>query len=85
MSPTHRADHGKFETLPDFSAALFMRAAGGRTSDAAEVALADSAVGLRRSGDPNGPVLAFTRAEWRAFTEGVIAGELAMASPRKDR
>lgn len=32
------------------------------------------AVALRDSKDPSGPVLAFTPAEWRAFTSGVRGG-----------
>jgi Domain of unknown function (DUF397) len=32
-------------------------------------------IALRDSKDPDGPVLAFTPAEWRAFTAGVKAGE----------
>jgi hypothetical protein len=30
---------------------------------------------MRDSKDLNGPVLEFTREEWSAFVEGVIAGE----------
>jgi hypothetical protein len=33
------------------------------------------AVRVRDSKDPSGPVLMFTRAEWDAFTAGVLNGE----------
>jgi Domain of unknown function (DUF397) len=39
--------------------------------------LADGMIGVRDSKDPEGPVLAFTAAEWRAFVAGVRAGEFA--------
>jgi hypothetical protein len=50
-------------------------ASGG--SDCVEVAFLghDDEVLVRRSGDPDGPVLRFTRAEWNAFVTGVQAGE----------
>jgi hypothetical protein len=42
----------------------------------AEVAdLKNGEVGVRNSRDPNGPVLAFTGEEWRAFLGGVRNGE----------
>lgn len=41
-----------------------------------EVAALDSGgVLMRNSSDPGGPVLRFTRAEWDAFTGGVLLGE----------
>jgi hypothetical protein len=36
-------------------------------------------VAVRDSKDPDGPVLAFTLAEWQAFVRGVQAGELDLA------
>jgi hypothetical protein len=36
--------------------------------------VADNAVALRDSKDPQGPVLMFNRAEWDAFTAGVKGG-----------
>lgn len=39
-----------------------------------EIAFADSAVFIRAAHDPT-HVLEFTRDEWRAFTDGVNAGE----------
>jgi hypothetical protein len=38
-------------------------------------ALPDGTVGVRDSKDPNGPVLTFSRAEFRAWLHGVRAGE----------
>ncbi len=43
--------------------------------DCVEVAETPDAIGVRDSKDPTGPVLVFTVAEWRAFLEGVHAGE----------
>jgi hypothetical protein len=39
------------------------------------VEVADLGIGVRDSKDPNGPVLFFARAEWRAFVAGVLTGE----------
>ena len=33
-------------------------------------------IAVRDSKDPGGPALAFTPAEWRAFTAGLKAGQL---------
>ena len=41
-----------------------------------EVAEVPGRVAMRDSKDPAGPVLAFTRAGWRAFLSGVRIGEL---------
>ncbi len=40
-----------------------------------EVAGLHNEVALRDSKNPSGPVLAITRAEWRAFLGGIRAGE----------
>ncbi|WP_131784270.1 DUF397 domain-containing protein [Protofrankia symbiont of Coriaria ruscifolia] len=40
-----------------------------------EVAKLDSGVILRDSVQPDGPVLSFSREEWRAFLDGVKDGE----------
>ena len=37
------------------------------------------AVAVRDSKDPDGPVLIFTPAEWRAFAAGVSAGEFDLS------
>jgi len=40
-----------------------------------EVAGTPTAIGVRDSKDPSGPVLVFTRSEWQAFVAGVKTGE----------
>lgn len=40
-----------------------------------EIAHTHDGIQLRDSKDPDGPVLTFTDAEWRAFTAGAKAGE----------
>ena len=54
---------------------------GGNCVEVAAVARSGSArvVAVRDSKDPDGPVLAFTHAEWQAFVRGVQAGELDLA------
>ncbi|MFK0246998.1 DUF397 domain-containing protein [Amycolatopsis azurea] len=32
-------------------------------------------IGVRNSGDPEGPLVFFTRAEWEAFAAGMFAGD----------
>lgn len=49
---------------------------GANSSDCVEVAvLPNGGRAVRDSKDPNGPRLAFTASEWRAFTAGVKDGE----------
>lgn len=43
-------------------------------SDCVEVAKVE-VVAMRDSKDPDGPVLWFTGKEWRAFSDGMLAGE----------
>jgi hypothetical protein len=43
--------------------------------DCVELADTLDGVAVRDSKDPDGPVLTFTRAEWRAFLDGARAGE----------
>jgi hypothetical protein len=40
-----------------------------------EVAVTAAGIGMRNSGDPNGPVLWFSQAEWAAFVEGLRRGD----------
>jgi Domain of unknown function (DUF397) len=40
-----------------------------------EVAHKDNLVGIRDSKNPGGPVLAYTKKEWRTFVAGVRNGE----------
>ena len=42
-----------------------------------EIARVPATVAVRDSKDPNGPVLAFTATEWKAFTRRVKNGRLA--------
>ena len=41
-----------------------------------EVANAEPVIAVRDSKNPDGPVLVFGAAEWRAFVAGITAGEL---------
>jgi hypothetical protein len=45
-----------------------------------EVYFADTAVMVRNSKDPDGPVLTFTVEEWEAFIGGCINGEFAVTN-----
>ena len=47
----------------------------GADSTCVEVAAYDRAIAVRDSKNPAGPVLRFSVAEWRAFLQGVRAGE----------
>jgi hypothetical protein len=48
---------------------------GPYSDNCVEVAFVDSAVALRDSKDPTGPVLLFTPEEWLAFVGGTKDGE----------
>jgi hypothetical protein len=48
---------------------------GGNSVDCVEVAFAQEDVLVRHSRNPDGPVLSFTRSEWRAFLAGTRNGE----------
>jgi hypothetical protein len=53
---------------------------GSNGGDCVEVAdNVPGVVAMRDSKDPGGPVLAFTSAEWRAFTAAINAGEFDLA------
>jgi len=48
----------------------------GQNGNCVEVARVDAnTIGVRDSKDPNGPVLRFTQAEWRAFLDGMSKNE----------
>lgn len=49
---------------------------GGANTNCVEVAGTGVVVAIRDSKDPDGPELAFTPAEWKAFTRQVKAGRL---------
>lgn len=48
----------------------------GGQGNCVEVAGTPTAVGVRDSKDPSGPVLVFTRPAWQAFVDAVKAGDL---------
>jgi hypothetical protein len=50
-------------------------ARSGNNGNCVEVAVTDDAVGVRDSKDPDGGILVFTVAEWRAFVDGAKDGE----------
>lgn len=52
------------------------RSNGGGEGDCVEVAELPDLVAMRDSKDPAGPILAFTRIEWRSFLRAVRAGDL---------
>ena len=62
---------------PDFTGATWRKSSrsGDNGGQCVEVALASGTVGVRDSKNPNGPVLAFTPAEFSAFISGVTDGE----------
>ncbi|SCE97329.1 protein of unknown function [Micromonospora coriariae] len=59
----------------DLSRAVWQRADGDTSDSAVEVAFVDDLIGMRNSGQPEGPVLVFTQAEWDAFVAGAQDGE----------
>ena len=59
----------------DLSRAVWQRAEGDSSDSAVEVAFVDDLIGMRNSGEPEGPVLVFTQAEWDAFVAGAQDGE----------
>lgn len=53
-------------------AAVWRKSArSGQDGNCVEVAYADRVMAVRDSKDPAGPVLAFTRADWSAFVDGI--------------
>ncbi|MFA1546614.1 DUF397 domain-containing protein [Actinomadura chokoriensis] len=61
---------------PDLSAVKWRKASlsGHEGGDCVEVAGVAQVVAVRDSKDPDGPKLAFTSADWRAFTRRVTVG-----------
>jgi predicted secreted Zn-dependent protease len=50
----------------------------GTNGQCVEVAARPGLVLVRDSKDPQGPVLAFTPDEWRAFADGIRSGEFGL-------
>lgn len=55
----------------------------GSDATCVEVAVHGSAVAVRDSKDPDGPVLRFTSAEWRVFLLGVRADEFELPADHR--
>ncbi len=51
---------------------------GGNGGQCVEVRRHEQAIQVRDSKDPSGPVLQFTAAEWKAFTDGAKDGEFSL-------
>jgi len=69
--------------VPDLSSAVWRKSTrsnnGGNCVEVATNLLTEyGKIFVRDSKNPNGPVLAFTPAEWTAFTGGVRDGEFAL-------
>lgn len=71
---THAEKHELYAS--DLSDVEWLSAPGSDAADRLEIAeLPGGAVALRNPADPNGAVLRYTAAEWRAFKLGVNDGE----------
>jgi Domain of unknown function (DUF397) len=68
-------------TVPDMSRAVWRKSSwsGGNGNCVEAAANLPGIVAVRDSKDPDGPVLAFSTAEWRTFTAGVKAGQLHLS------
>jgi Domain of unknown function (DUF397) len=53
-------------------------------SDCVEIANDGDRVGLRHSGQPDGPILWITETEWTSFLDGVKRGDFHLASGLAD-
>ena len=61
--------------MENSNAAAWRRSTRCASSACVEVARVADRYLIRSSEDPDGPILAFTAAEWTAFVEGVEAGD----------
>lgn len=62
--------------MTDFTKAVWRKSVRSQNTGACvEVAGVDDVIGVRDSKDPAGPVLTFTRREFRAFLDGAVKGE----------
>jgi hypothetical protein len=61
----------------DLDAAVWQKSSrvGSTEENNVEVAFVGDAIAVRDSGNPDGPVLIFTPAEWDAFVDGAKDGE----------
>jgi len=60
---------------PELTGAAWRTSSHSGSSDCVEVAVVAGGMAVRDSKDPEGAVLRFTAAEWRAFLAGVRDGE----------
>jgi hypothetical protein len=75
-NPPSRTRRNSVANIPDASPAWRKSTFSFGSGECVEVAHLDPhTIGLRDSKDPGGPVLTFTRGEFRAFADGVSAGE----------
>ncbi|QXV60306.1 DUF397 domain-containing protein [Amycolatopsis sp. TNS106] len=54
--------------------AAFRKSSQSNEGNCVEVAKTEI-IGVRNSNDPEGPLVFFTRAEWAAFADGMLAGD----------
>jgi hypothetical protein len=71
----------KFDSAAPLDEAIWQKSSFSGSNGGSCVDVARNFAGrvlVRDSKDPDGPVLEFTHAEWKAFTQGVSAGELGV-------
>lgn len=66
------------QTFPQDGGGWFKSSFCNQSQTCVEVRFVESIALLRHSRKTDGPVLAFTRAEWEAFELGVFNGEFSM-------
>jgi hypothetical protein len=59
---------------------VWMKSSRCDSGECIEVAAVDGGIMIRDSQHPSGPILRVSRADWDAFTEGIINGELRFAT-----
>lgn len=73
LKPTDAQSY--FKNAKFFKASGSRKSLGGGGEVCVEVAKKGDFIGVRDSKNPSGPVLAYTKEEWRVFIEGVKNGE----------